>query len=109
MSLPCDAVPVRAARTEAKRDSIPLNLAAQESHLPVVQYLCEQGADKEARGEYVMTPLHFAALKSHFPVVQYLCEQGADKKARDDIAHTPLHWAELHGKSAVVQYFEGLK
>ena len=28
-----------------------LHLAARSGHLPVVQYLCEQGADKEARAE----------------------------------------------------------
>ena len=28
----------------------PLHLAAREGHLPAVQYVCEHGADKDARG-----------------------------------------------------------
>ena len=58
--------------------------AARKGHLPVVQYLCEQGADKEARDDDGSTPLLWAALNGHLPVVQYLCEQGADKEARDN-------------------------
>jgi len=49
----------------------PLLLAAVIGHLPVVQYLCEQGGDKEAGGDEDSTPLHLAAREGHFPVVQY--------------------------------------
>ena len=58
----------------------PLHYAAYRGHLPVVQYLCEQGADKEARNRYEMTPLHGAEPRGHLPVVQYLREQGADEQ-----------------------------
>ena len=57
----------------------PLSWAAEKGHLSVVQYLCEQGADKEARDEYGKTPLLWAAAMGHLPVVQYLCGQGAEK------------------------------
>ena len=48
-----------------------LHWAARNSHLPVVQYLCEQGANKEARTEYNTTPLHWAASRGHLAVVHY--------------------------------------
>ena len=62
----------------------PLLRAAWNSHLPVVQYMCEQGADKEVWGNNGRTPLHLAAYEGHLPVVQYLPEQGADKEARTE-------------------------
>ena len=64
------------------RGNTPLHMAASSGHFPVVQYLCEQGADKEARGNNDITPLHMVAEKGQLSVVQYLCEQGADKEAR---------------------------
>jgi len=85
----------------------PLFWAAHEGRLPVVQYLCEQGGDKEASW-YGYTPLHLAAWKNHLPVVQYLCEQGADIEARGG-GRTPLLIATHNGHLPVVQYFEGLK
>ena len=61
-----------------------LHVAAFEGHLPVVKYLCVQGADKEARSNGGISPLLWAAYNGHLPVVQYLCEQGGDKKGMDD-------------------------
>eukprot|EP00606_Chrysophyceae_sp_TOSAG23-5_P001334 GSChrysophyteH2.ASY1.ANO1.904.1 assembled CDS len=81
----------------------PLHWAAQKGHLPVVQYLCEQGADKEARDYDGETPLHQAAQNGHLPVVQYLCEQGADKEARNEDGETPLLWSADNGHLPVVQ------
>ena len=54
------------------RDSnTPLLLEAYEGHLPMVQYMCEQGAEKEAMSGDGRTPLHRSAQYGHFPVVQY--------------------------------------
>ena len=49
---------------------------ALEGHLPVVQYLCEQGADKDKRDMDGLAPLYWAADKGHLHEVQYPCEQG---------------------------------
>jgi ankyrin repeat protein len=43
-------------------------------HLPVVQYLCEQGADKEARGDGGKTPLLWAELLNHHDIADYLSD-----------------------------------
>jgi len=58
----------------------PLHYAVLEGHLPVVQCLCEQGADKDARDVNGETPLHLAVALDHLPVVQYLRGQGADEQ-----------------------------
>ena len=50
----------------------PLLKAAMKGHLPVVQYLCEQGVGKEARDDVGWTPLHFAEHDGHLLVAQYL-------------------------------------
>ena len=52
-------------------DSTPLHWAAYHGYLPAVQYLCEQGGDKEVRSGGGKTPLLYAAYKGHLPVVQY--------------------------------------
>ena len=87
-----------------QRGLTPMHYAAENGHLPVVQYLCEQGANNEARSNGDRTPLHWAAVKDHLPVVKYLCKQGADKEASDTYGRTPLHWAAQEGHLPVVKY-----
>jgi hypothetical protein len=81
----------------------PLHLAAEMGHLPVVQYLCEQGANKEAENDLGRTPLLCAVQygkKGLLPVVQCLCEQGANEDARDRAGLTPLKLATIHQAEA---------
>ena len=87
----------------SKLNDTPLHCAALAGHLPVAQYLCEQGADKEARDYADETPLHSAAEGGHLHVMQYLCEQGADKEVQGD-GGTPLHLATTYGHLSMVQY-----
>ena len=82
----------------------PLLNASTFDRLSVVQYLCEQGTNKETKGRDGRRPLHMAAQEGHLSVVQYLCEQGADKEARDIYRRRPLHRAASNGHLLVVQY-----
>ena len=50
-------------------------------NLSMVQYLCEQWADKDARDEDGRTPLLRAAENDYFALGQYLREQGADEQS----------------------------
>ena len=63
----------------------PLWIAALKGHLAVVQYLLEQGVDKDNAMNSGMTPLHIAAQEGHTAVVHCLLQQGADiSKAMND-------------------------
>ena len=70
-------------KKEAVDCKTPLHLAAVNGHLDVVQYLVEQGANKEATDDCNKTPLFVAAKGGHLEVVQYLVEQGVNKDATD--------------------------
>ena len=50
---------------------VPLLMAAYNGHLPVVQYLCEQGVDKEVRDGNNRTPLDIATGKGQTHVIRY--------------------------------------
>ena len=73
----------------------------------MVQCLCEQGTDKEARGgdhETGVPPMLMAACSGRLPVVQYQCEQKAPTRRRDEDGETPLYVAAFYGCLPVVQY-----
>ena len=105
-----DIVRAMVERTQVElenRDELgwtPLHQATWKGHLSVVQYLCEQGANKEARSDHSWTPLLYAAQYGHLAVVQYLCEQGVDEEVRDIDGQTPLNIAAWNGYLPVVQY-----
>jgi len=98
----------------------PLHWAARYCHIPVVQYLCEQGANKNVSSNVGKTALHWASdngggcfaalLKTSrtvidcLPVMRSLCDNGADIDARDTSGWTPLHLAVFNGHLSMVQY-----
>ena len=74
-----------------------LGIAAKKSHLAVVKYLVEQGADMEKADRGGCTPLMNASLRGHFEVVSYLLEQGATSDKADRWGETSLHCAADYG------------
>ena len=56
----------------------PLFLAAEtNNNLDIVEYLLEQGADKDIWSVNVVTPIMIAATEGHVDVVKLLMENGA--------------------------------
>ena len=69
----------------------------------MVQYLLEQGVDKDKAINNGASPLTVAAQEGHLAVVQYLLEQGADKEKTTNYGCSPLFMAALNGHLPVVQ------
>ena len=82
----------------------PLFAASENGHLAIVQYLVEQGANKDKADKHNQTPLFAAAEMGHLAVVQYLVEQGADKQKADCDGVTPLQIALSVGRKEVAEY-----
>ena len=71
-------------------------IAAMKGHLPVVQFLVEQGADMESACDDGATPLMVASEWGHLEVVRYLLEQAADRDKAASYGMTSLHLAAIH-------------
>jgi len=57
--------------------------ASEFCHQSMLEYMVENGADMNTKGENVRTPLHFAAENGHLSVVEYLINQQTDIDAKD--------------------------
>ncbi len=68
----------------------PLHFAASHGHLEIVEYLLDQGADRDKPTNRNNTALHLAARCGHLEVVQCLMTYGADINAKNDRGQTPL-------------------
>ncbi|WP_082542008.1 MULTISPECIES: ankyrin repeat domain-containing protein [unclassified Rhizobacter] len=62
----------------------PIHIAAWKGEVADIQWLLENGADINARGEYGMTPLHYAYMGGRQENVSALLSAGVDKNLRCD-------------------------
>jgi len=82
----------------------PLHLVAENGYIELVQYLIDNGAEKNARDNDGSTPLHIATEKGHIELVKYLIDKGANKEAKDNVGKAPLHIATEKGHIELVKY-----
>ena len=95
-------------KNEANHQGPALIVAAMGGHLPIVQYLVEQGADMEKTDLHGDTPLITASDHGHLDMVRFLLEQGADRDKVGMNGDTPLHCA-ASGAYAGGEYLETAK
>ena len=70
-----------------------LDIATEENHLTVVEYLVEQGADMEKENMNGNTSLLYASEQGHVEVTRYLLQQGANRDKANKNGCTSLHFA----------------
>ena len=90
-------------------------LLSATEHLPVVQLICQHGADVTASDSYDRTVLHIATYRDHTPVIAWLIEtyQNSSKTLAfrgfltervDQARETALHYAAYRGNLELAQY-----
>ena len=75
----------------------PLQIAAFNGHVDVVQILIDRGADLEATSTMLGTALHAAAQKGYADAIVVLLDAGADPDSRNKDQFTPLMTASSIG------------
>ena len=80
-----------------------LQIAAKNSHLPLVAQLLYKGADPNATDSFGDTALQIAAKNGHLAIVEQLLYYGADPNATGSIKNTALHIAVGYRYLAIVR------
>ena len=81
-----------------------MKVVCSDGNMPLLEFLIEHGANKEAVNEYQQTPLFVACDEGHLSIVQYLISKGANVKTVNKYQQTPLHIACEKGHFQIVQY-----
>lgn len=77
------------------RNITPLQVAANDGNVAVIDRLVNHGANVNAVGNCNQTALHLAAARGHAAASDYLMKHGANVNARNSNNHTPLHLAAI--------------
>lgn len=83
-----------------------LHEATRNGSHRVTRYLCESGADMEAKTRFrEETPLMYACSRGHLRCVQVLLDNGCKPLATDKSGMTALHKAAQQGHTDIVRFF----
>ncbi|CAE7228119.1 Ank2 [Symbiodinium sp. CCMP2592] len=86
-----------------------LQVAAQQGHNQVVQFLCEKRANLAQRDKYQVSPLYVASQFGHEDVVRFLVHHRAEVNHTTVDGATPLHIAVQQGQATVVKILLGMR
>ena len=73
-----------------------------QGHLKVAQYLCDNGADINAKKDDGMTPLLYAADNGNIEIVKMLIEKGIDINKQTDFGQNALNFASLGAYNEII-------
>ena len=68
----------------------PLLIASIRGHLEMVQWLLDQGADRDARATYGQDALYLASIGDHTAIVSLLLDRGMDINTANDEGWVPM-------------------
>lgn len=89
------------------RNKTPLQLAAEEGHMNIVEYLVEEASadvnatTSEATGE--ITPLRYAIGNEDYQMVRYLLQHGADPSLSNAAGWRPIMTAARVGNREIIE------
>jgi cytochrome c2 len=75
----------------------PLQIAAFNGHVEVLELLIERGADLDATSTMFGTALHAAAKRGYAEAIEVMIKAGADPNSRSKDQFTPLMETSVHG------------
>ena len=75
----------------------PLQIAAFNGHVEVLELLIERGADLDATSTMFGTALHAAAKRGYAEAIEVMIEAGGDPNSRNKDQFTPLMVTSVHG------------
>jgi uncharacterized protein len=96
----------KANERQGSLDQTPLLAAAYYDNKKIVQYLCNHGADVNARDKKGQTALIYAANYGYYELAGLLLRKGADVDLKDQDGHSALYYAKYSRYYRIVDILE---